>query len=83
VSCNLPDGAFYVFPNVAGLLGRPLKNGQVCNSSDELNNYLLEQAHIACVSGESFGAPGYIRLSYATGEEEIVEGMRRFRDSLS
>jgi aspartate aminotransferase len=83
VSCSVPDGAFYVFPNVTGLLGRPLKNGQVCNSSDELNTYLLEQAHIACVSGESFGAPGYIRLSYATGEDEIVEGMRRFRDSLS
>jgi aspartate aminotransferase len=83
VSCSVPDGAFYVFPNVTGLLGRPLKNGQVCTSSDELNTYLLEQAHIACVSGESFGAPGYIRLSYATGEEEIVEGMRRFRDSLS
>jgi aspartate aminotransferase len=83
VSCNVPDGAFYVFPNITGLLGRPLKNGLVCNSSDELNNYLLDQAHIACVSGESFGAPGYIRLSYATGEDEIVEGMRRFRDSLS
>jgi aspartate aminotransferase len=83
VSCNVPDGAFYVFPNVSGLLGRPLKSGQVCNSSDELNNYLLEQAHIACVSGEAFGAPGYIRLSYATSEDEIVEGMRRLRDSLS
>jgi aspartate aminotransferase len=83
VSCSVPDGAFYVFPNVTGLLGRPLKNGTVCASSDELNNYLLEQAHIACVSGEAFGAPGYIRLSYATGEAEIVEGMRRFRDSLS
>lgn len=82
VTCNVPDGAFYVFPNVTGLLGRPLKNGTVCATSDELNNYLLDQAHIACVSGESFGAPGYIRLSYATSEEEIAEGMRRFRDSL-
>ncbi len=83
VTCSVPDGAFYVFPNVSSLLGRPLKNGAVCNSSEELNTYLLEQAHIACVSGESFGAPGYIRLSYATGESDIVEGMRRFRDSLS
>jgi aspartate aminotransferase len=82
VTCNTPDGAFYVFPNVSGLLGRPLKNGTVCATSDELNNYLLDQAHIACVSGESFGAPGYIRLSYATSEEQITEGMRRFRDSL-
>lgn len=82
VTCTVPDGAFYVFPNVTGLLGRPLKNGAVCRTSDELNTYLLEQAHIACVSGESFGAPGYLRLSYATSDEEIAEGMRRFRDSL-
>jgi aspartate aminotransferase len=82
ISCAVPEGAFYVFPNVTGVLGRPLKNGAVCKTSDDLNNYLLDQAHIACVSGESFGAPGYIRLSYATSEEEIVEGMRRFRDSL-
>lgn len=83
VSCATPEGAFYVFPNVSGLLGKPLKGGVVCNTSDELNNYLLDQAHIACVSGEAFGAPGYIRLSYATSEAEIVEGMRRLRDSLS
>ncbi|WP_129671399.1 pyridoxal phosphate-dependent aminotransferase [Candidatus Chloroploca sp. Khr17] len=83
VTCNVPDGAFYVFPNVTGLLNKPLKNGVVCATSDDLNNYLLDQAHIACVSGESFGAPGYIRLSYATSEEEIVEGMRRFRESVS
>ncbi|MCX7791564.1 MAG: pyridoxal phosphate-dependent aminotransferase [Chloroflexaceae bacterium] len=82
VTCNVPDGAFYVFPNVSALLGQPLKNGIVCDSSDALNTYLLDQAHIACVSGESFGAPGFLRLSYATSEEEIVEGMRRFRASL-
>lgn len=83
VTCNTPDGAFYVFPNVTGLLNRPLRNGAVCATSDELTNYLLEQAHIAAVSGESFGAPGYIRLSYATSEADIIEGMRRFRESLS
>lgn len=82
VTCNTPDGAFYVFPNVTGLLGKPLKGGVICHTSDELNNYLLDQAHIACVSGESFGAPGYIRLSYATSEAEIIEGMRRWRESL-
>ena len=81
VTCTVPDGAFYVFPNVTGLLNRPLKHG-ICTTSDELNNYLLEHAHIACVSGEAFGAPGYIRLSYATSEAEISEGMQRFRDCL-
>ena len=80
---DTPEGAFYVFPNVSGLLGRPLKGGVVCNTSDELNNFLLDQAHIACVGGEAFGYPGHIRLSYATSEAEIVEGMRRFRDALS
>jgi aspartate aminotransferase len=82
VSCNVPDGAFYVFPNVTGLLNRPLKDGIVCKTSDELNNYLLNYAHIACVSGEAFGAPGYLRISYATSEQAITEGMHRFRNSL-
>ncbi|MCU0492519.1 MAG: pyridoxal phosphate-dependent aminotransferase [Chloroflexaceae bacterium] len=78
VTCSVPDGAFYVFPNVSGLLNRPLAGGTVCASSDELTMYLLEQAHIGVVSGESFGAPGYLRLSYATSNAEISEGMRRF-----
>jgi aspartate aminotransferase len=82
VTCNVPDGAFYVFPNVTGLLNRPLRNDTVCVTSDDLTNYLLDEAHIAAVSGESFGAPGYIRLSYATGEDQIVEGMRRFAAAL-
>ncbi len=83
ITCAVPDGAFYVFPNITGLLNRPLKNGTVCTTSDELNNYLLDQAHIACVGGESFGAPGYIRFSYATSEADIIEGVRRFRESVS
>lgn len=78
VSCSVPDGAFYVFPNVTGLLNRSLREGAVCATSEDLTNYLLETAHIACVSGESFGMPGYLRLSYATSDDEIVEGMRRF-----
>ena len=82
VSCGVPDGAFYVFPNVTGLLNRPLKHGVVCATSDELNNYLLNHAHIACVAGEAFGTPGYLRLSYATSEQAITEGMHRFRNSL-
>ncbi|NTV66016.1 MAG: aminotransferase class I/II-fold pyridoxal phosphate-dependent enzyme, partial [Oscillochloris sp.] len=82
ITCNVPDGAFYVFPNVTGLLNRPLRGGKICTSSDELTNYLLDEAHIAAVSGESFGAPGYIRFSYATSEEQIIEGMRRFAAAL-
>jgi len=82
ITCTVPDGAFYVFPNVSALLNRPLRNGKVCTTSDELNLYLLEEAHIACVAGEAFGAPGYLRLSYATGSDEIRVGMQRFRDAV-
>lgn len=78
VSCMVPDGAFYVFPNVSGLLNRPLANGAVCATCDDLTNYLLDQAHIGVVAGASFGAPGYLRISYAASNADIVEGMRRF-----
>jgi aspartate aminotransferase len=82
LTCSVPDGAFYVFPNVNGLLNRPLRDDKVCATSDDLTNYLLDTAHIAAVSGEAFGAPGYIRFSYATSEEQIIEGMRRFAAAL-
>jgi aspartate aminotransferase len=83
VSCMVPEGAFYVFPNVAGLLNRPLgPDKTVCTSSDELANYLLEKAHIGVVPGEAFGAAGYLRLSYAQGVEAIQEGMRRFIEAV-
>jgi aspartate aminotransferase len=79
VEVELPDGAFYAFPRVAGLLGRPLgEAGRVCTDDEELASYLLEQAHIGVVPGSAFGAPGFLRLSYATGAEQIAEGMRRF-----
>lgn len=78
VEVALPDGAFYAFPRVTGLLGRPLASGRVCTSDDELADELLEAAHIGVVPGSAFGAPGFLRLSYATGAEQIAEGMRRF-----
>lgn len=79
VTCMVPDGAFYVFPNVNSLLNRPLGAKEtVCATSQELANYLLEQAHIGVVFGEAFGAPGYVRLSFAQSMENILEGMRRF-----
>jgi aspartate aminotransferase len=78
----VPDGAFYVFPNVTGLLGKPLRDGTVVDNALDLANYLIDKAHIGTVAGEAFGAPGYIRLSYATSNEEILEGMRRFADAV-
>jgi aspartate aminotransferase len=82
VEVDLPDGAFYAFPRITGLLGRPLASGRVCASDDELADELLVQGHIGVVPGSAFGAPGFLRLSYATSSEQIVEGMRRFAEAV-
>ena len=78
VSLSMPDGAFYVFPDIRGLLGKRLACGVTCNTDDELAAALLEHAHIGVVSGSAFGAPGFIRMSYATSAELIREGLARF-----
>jgi aspartate/methionine/tyrosine aminotransferase len=82
VSCLEPDGAFYCFPNVTGLLGREIA-GVVPSSSAELAELAIDQVKVAVVPGEAFGAPGYFRLSYALGDEELVEGVSRLADLLS
>lgn len=82
VTCTVPEGAFYVFPNVQGLLNRPLADGTTCATSEELAGYLLEKAHIGVVFGEAFGAPGFLRLSYAQDSETISEGIRRFAEAV-
>jgi aspartate/methionine/tyrosine aminotransferase len=71
VRCVEPQGAFYVFPDVTGALQRRW------SSTDELATVILEEAGVALVPGESFGTPGHLRLSYATGEAEIEKGMER------
>jgi len=83
VTCMVPDGAFYVFPNVNSLLNRPLKAGAVCATTGDLAEYLLDQARIGVVPGEAFGAPGYLRLSYAQSNADIAEGMRRFAEAVT
>lgn len=77
VSCRMPKGAFYVFPNINKVLG---KNG--INSSMDLSIYLLEKAFVALVPGSAFGAEGYIRISYATSMENLAKGIERIRKSL-
>ncbi len=74
VSCHEPDGSFYVFPNVAGAI-----EGNGASSADTLKaaKDLLEHAHVVVIPGEAFGAPGYLRISYATSMERIEEGLRR------
>ena len=75
VTCEWPGGAFYAFPNVSAHLGDGLQ--AFAKSCTELSRLLLEKAHVALVPGEAFGAPGYLRLSYATSIERIDEGLRR------
>jgi aspartate/methionine/tyrosine aminotransferase len=72
----LPGGAFYMFPDVRERLGSPV-NGQTINSSLELCALLLEEAKVALVPGEGFGAPGHVRLSYALSDDELEEGLAR------
>ena len=76
VTCAEPEGAFYCFPNVSGLLGRSL-GGRVAHSSSELADLLLETIKIAVVPGEAFGTPGFFRFSYALGDDDLVEGLER------
>jgi len=73
ITCAAPQGAFYMFPNVSRHIGH---EGRAADAS-ELAKQLLEKAHVAVVSGDAFGAPGYLRLSYATSMERIEEGLRR------
>ncbi len=81
VICPEPEGAFYTFPSVKGLLGRPLgPNGSVVETSLQLAELFLEEARVAVVPGEAFGAPGYLRISYAVADDDIREGITRIAD---
>jgi aspartate aminotransferase len=83
VECSEPEGAFYVFPDVRQLFGRPLgPNGRVVNSSNELAAYLLDDALVVTVPGEAFGMPGFLRFSYALGMDQLREGVARVQDAL-
>ena len=78
VICPMPEGAFYVYPDVTGLLGREW-GGVTPTTSLELADLILEQAEVAVVPGEAFGPSGYLRLSYALGDEPLLEGVRRLQ----
>lgn len=83
ISCLTPDGAFYVFPNISGLFGRRTKAGQLITSSRQFCEYLLKDHLVAAVSGEGFGAEGYMRLSYATSMDNIKKGMARIKQAVA
>jgi aspartate/methionine/tyrosine aminotransferase len=76
VSCLLPEGAFYAFPSVKGLLGREVRGRRPTTSAD-LADLAIDEAKVAVVPGEAFGAPGYFRMSYALGDDDLVEGVSR------
>lgn len=78
VKCAMPGGAFYVFPDVSAHFGRTI-NGCEIRGSLDMANFLLEEALVSLVDGASFGAEGYIRLSFACGLEDIQEGVRRIK----
>jgi len=82
VVCPTPEGAFYAYPSVKGLLGRDYTGSsgdRTIASSADLAEYILEEAEVAVVPGEAFGSPGYLRLSYALGDDDLVEGITRLQ----
>ena len=79
---NEPEGAFYLFPEVSAYFGKSYEGRTIKDASD-LAMYLLEVGHVATVAGDAFCAPGYIRLSYATSDENITEAMRRIAEALA
>ncbi|WP_330298063.1 pyridoxal phosphate-dependent aminotransferase [Streptomyces sp. NBC_00503] len=82
VFCPTPEGAFYVYPAVKDLIGKEIR-GKRPQSSAELATLILDEAEVAVVPGEAFGTPGYLRLSYALGDEDLVEGVSRIQKLLA
>jgi aspartate aminotransferase len=80
---NVPDGAFYIFPECDSFFGKKAPNGEVIKDAADLAMYLLTEGHVACVGGGAFGAPNCIRMSYATSDENIVEAFKRIKDALA
>ena len=80
--CPTPQGAFYVYPSVKGALGKTIR-GKVANTSAELATIILDEVEVAAVPGEAFGPSGYLRFSYATSDEDIVEGIGRIKKLLT
>jgi len=81
IKCTEPQGAFYVFPDVSYYFGKSFE-GETINNSGDLCMYLLNHAHISTVSGDAFGQPGYVRISFATSMENIEEGFKKIKSGL-
>ena len=81
ISCEIPKGAFYAFPDCSGYFGTQC-NRKTITTSTELSEFILEESKVVTVPGDGFGAPGYIRFSYAVSSEIIIKGMNRLRQAL-
>jgi len=82
IKVNTPPGAFYIFPEITHFLGKKF-NGKTIENADQLAMYLLEEGHVASVSGAAFGSPDNIRFSYAASDEKIIEAMKRVKNALN
>lgn len=78
---NVPEGAFYVFPDVSSFFGKTIQGIKI-NNADDFSMMLLEKAHVATVTGDAFGNPNCIRFSYATSEEQLIEALKRIKEAL-
>ncbi|MCC7150152.1 MAG: pyridoxal phosphate-dependent aminotransferase [Saprospiraceae bacterium] len=83
IKCNVPEGAFYVFPNVSAYYGKKTPDGTVIENGDHLCTYILDRAYVALVAGSAFGDEECIRISYAASDEEIIEACKRIKEALS
>jgi len=82
IKINIPDGAFYLFPDVSSFFGKTLR-GKLISNADDLSMYLLSEANVATVTGDAFGNPNCIRISYATSEELLTEAFKRIATALA
>jgi len=79
--CNEPEGAFYLFPDISALLGKTF-HGTTLHTANDLALYLLDKAHVGTVSGEAFGAPNNLRISYAASKDQLIEAFKRIKEAL-
>ena len=82
VDCDMPGGAFYMFPDFSSYLNRQTKDGKILQDTFDLSDYILDTANVVTVAGDGFGAKGYLRLSFATSAEIIKNGIKRIEKSL-
>jgi aspartate aminotransferase len=83
ISYVIPDGAFYVFPNISAYFGKTTPNGALIETADDLCLYLLNDAHVSVVTGKAFGEPNCLRMSFANSTANIEKGLAKIKDALA